>query len=227
MAIAFRGHDIIAVTNGNSATFTFLSPNSGSVPVAGDVVVIVSGAFGRAGNEGRIGNALGYTEVNDLTATTRRIRVAWKVFVAGETGPVVEGTGNNADAMAAVAIWFSGVDTTNPFSTTNTTATGNSTNPDPPAITPADNDCAIVVLAGSGIHDATPGTITNYNVLASASASDTNPNSATIAYRLLSGGSGSPENPAAFTTWAAGNWGVVTAALKPEAVNILMGQAML
>ena len=218
MAIAFKGHVTGQATNGNNATLNLASPTSGSAPSAGDVVLAVSCSFGRAGNEGRIGNALSYAPVNDFNSATRRHRVAWKAWVSGENSITVEGSANSADAMAASAIWFSGVDTVNPFSTTNTTATGTSTNPNAAAIVPADNNCAIVVLAGSSNTDAAPGTLTSYTVLASIASNDTNQNTVNIAYRILSGGSGVSQDPAAYNAWITGDWGVVTAALQEASV---------
>jgi hypothetical protein len=219
MAVAFKGHVTGSTTNGTNITLNLAAPTSGAAPAAGDVVFVVSCSYARAGNEGRIGNALSYASVNDFNSTTRRHRVAWKAWASGENSVVVEGTANASDGMAAVAVWFSGVDTASPFSVTNAQVTGNSTNPNPPAIVPADNNCAIVVLAGSGSNDAAPGTLANYTVLTAINGNDANPNSAAVAYRILSGGSGVSEDPAAFSAWITGNWGVVTAALQAPTVT--------
>ena len=216
MAVAFRGHIQGTATNGANITLTLTSPTSGAAPQVDDIILVVSTTLNRSGNEGRIGNALSYTEEFSLV-TIARFRFAWKLYVSGENSLVVEGSANTQDGMTAMAIWFSGVDTASPFSTTSQSATGFSL-PDPPAITPADNDCMIVCRGGINVVDATPGTMTNYTVLGSPTANDNNDSSTALAYRLLSGGSGASENPGTWASWTSTNWGAVTAALKPAAV---------
>jgi hypothetical protein len=226
MAIAFVGNTQAGggVLNGANVTLNLNAPGVGSAPSVGDIVLIVSSTFGRAGNEGRIGNALSYTQIADLTGGTQRIRVAWKAFAAGENSVTIEGSGNGSDGMAGFAIWFSGVDAS-PFSVTSTTNTGTTGSPDPAAITPAHDDCMIVCLGGVNANDNDPGTQTNYTVVIGAAANDANDSGAAGSRRLLSGGSGVSEDPPVYVGWASTGWGVLTAALK--AADTLMGQAML
>ena len=212
MALSFVGADSGTNTNGGNVTFDLSTVS----PQVGDIVFIVSAVFGRAGTEGRIGNALSYTEIVDTTNTTR-VRVAYKVFATGETGPVIEGSGNIADATVGVWSIFRGQDTSTPIDVTTTTATGSSTNPDPPSITPTSNDCMILAMSGSGVNDTTPGTITSYTTASNATRADDNPMSVALAYRLLSGGAGSGENPAAWSGWSTGAWVSATVAIRPAA----------
>lgn len=214
MAIAF----VVEVAGGTSNGVNRDLDISGLASV-GDLVLVVSSAFGRAGNEGRIGNALGYTQIADVT-NTQRVRVAWKIYVSGENTVTVEGSGNAADATCGYLMIFNGFQAGTPIDVTPTTATGNSTNPDCPAITPAHNNCMIVALAGSSAADATPGTVASYTqpTTPGAQGIDTNNASAAGVYRLLSGGGGSPENPAAWSAWLTGTWVGVTVAIRDAAV---------
>lgn len=216
MAITFIGSTSGTAINGGNVTLT-LSGISGIA--TGDLVYIASGTFGRAGNEGRIGNALGFTADRDVTNTIR-LRTAYKIYNSGTDGTcTVEGSTNAADGMTAVAFVFRGTNAgTFALDVTSTTATGSSTNPDPPSITPTDANCCIIAGAVSAVVDATPGTITNYTEPTTFvnTASDTNNSTTAMAYRILSGGAGAAENPAAFSSWSTAAWVSFSVALRPS-----------
>lgn len=220
MALSFIGAATATATNGGNATFNLAAANP-SGPSDGDLVVIISGTFGRAGNEGRIGNALSYVPLVDVTATTR-LRVAYKVFGSSETAPVVEGSGNTADALVAACIILRGQDAS-PIDVTSTTANGSSADPDPASITPVSNDCAIITLATSGVNDGGVLAPTNYTRVAQNAAADTNNITTAIAYRILTGGAGSPEDPATFTAWSSGAWVAATVAIRPAGAGAATG----
>jgi hypothetical protein len=81
----------------------------------------------------------------------------------------------------------------------------------------------IVIFSGEydsdGATDQTPGTVTSYSTPVTR-YHDTGGTDAIIAsaYRLLSGGAGVGENPAAFSAWAPGGAdGSMTIALRPAA----------
>lgn len=220
MAIAFRGSVAAGANNGNNVSLA-LSTISGIT--TGDRVVIVSGAGpNRAGNEGRIGNALGFTEIIDQSVSNViRARAAHKSYNSATDGTcTVEGSGNTADGTAAVAFAFSGVDSTTPIDVTSTTATGSGVGqPNPPSITPTSANCAILAAGVSSLIDATKGTLANYTQPTpfSANGNDTNDADVAISYRLLSGGAGSPEDPPAYASWGTGSWVAATIALRPQA----------
>ncbi len=224
MAITFVGCNVGTATNGGNVTHsaTVLLDSGGSTVSAavGDLLVVASTTFGRAGNEGRIGNALSYTQDVDTTPGTQRFRVAYKIYVSGENSVVAEGSGNAADAMASVIFCFRGVDTSTPLDVATTTANATSTNPDPPAITPTNNNCAILVFAGSAVNDGSVTKPTGYTDFGTAqsSISDSDTNSSTIAgaYKILSGGGGASENPGSWTAWTSGAWVAATMALRPS-----------
>ena len=124
--------------------------------------------------------------------------------------------------MSAVALVFRGV-TAGGFSlnVTTLTATGASTNPNPPANTPTLDNCCIVIGGSSTVQDTTPsGTITNYlpATPVNNNATDTNPSTTAMAYRILSGGAGVSTDPGAFTSWSNSSWVAFTAVLRPSGV---------
>lgn len=213
MAITFIGSNDVGISNGGNSTLD-LTTATPAGPSDGDLIVICSSTFGRAGNEGRIGNALSYTEIFDVT-NTNRLRIAYKVFAAGETGPVVEGSGNAADGLAVIFSIFRGQNTATPIDVAITSATGSSADPDPAAITPASDDCAIVVFAGSSSDDPNITSPTNYTEIEDRGITETNSASASNAYRILSGGAGASENPGTFTLWTTGAWVAATVAIRP------------
>lgn len=215
MAISIIGAVNATAVDGGNATIDISSLS----PQTDDLVVIASGTAMRSGNEGRIGNALSYTQDSNL-ASGQRLRTAYKKYVSSETSITVEGSGNAYDALVAVAIVLRGQDTTTPIDVTSTATGGNSTNPDCPSITPSSNDCCILAIANSVVSDTSVTAPTNYTkpTNGSINAVDTNSYTLAIAYRLLSGGAGAAENPANFTAWSTGVWQSITMAIRPAAV---------
>lgn len=215
MAISIIGAVNATAVDGGNATIDISSLS----PQVNDLVVIGSETATRGGNEGRIGNALSYTQ--DKTGTSgQKFRTAYKKYVSGEDTITIEGSGNASDALAAVAIVLRGQDTTTPLDVASTITGGNSTNPDCPSITPSNNDCCILAIAGSLISDSSVTSPTNYTKPTNGSINAVDTNSCTIAisYRLLSGGGGAAENPASYTSWSTGPWYGATMAILPAAV---------
>jgi hypothetical protein len=126
-------------------------------------------------------------------------------------------TGSNTNSGTAIALAFRGVDTTTAL---DVAAVGNNNNPpDPSSITPANNNCCIVIVGGTNSVDNNIGTVTNYTHPTNHKISSEDDESTTIAgaYRILSGGASSAENPGTWSGWAAGDdIGVAyTVALRP------------
>ena len=217
MAISFVGFNGDNVINGGNLSID-LTAASPSAPSDGDLCIGLSYVFDRSGNEGRIGNALSYTPLVDNTTGTYRLRVAWKNFVTGDTPVAIEGSGNANDGTVGQVYIFRGHDSSTPFDVTTTETNATSTNPDPPAIVPSSDDCMIVAMSGSSNIDSTPGTVASYTVITGRAANDINPARVNTAYRLLSGGGGASENPAAWSSWSSGVWVSVTAAIRPAGV---------
>lgn len=212
MSITIVGAVKATATDGNNATIDISSLS----PQTDDLVFIASGTASRSSNEGRIGNSLSYTQDINLTSA-QRFRTAYKKYISGETSITIEGSGNASDALVAVAILLRGQDTTTPIDVTSTTAGGNSTNPDCPSITPSSNDCCILAITNSTVVDASITAPTNYTIPTNgtANASDTNSYTIAIAYRILSGGGGSAENPSSYTNWSSSVWQAATTAIRP------------
>jgi hypothetical protein len=138
----------------------------------------------------------------------------------GLTSYTISGSGTDALTFSA-QIWRG----TEQLDVTQATASGNSTNPNPASITPVSNDCGIAIMAvcttisAGGGNDTTPGTITNYTVDPNGSIAGGDSGIALFAintaWRVLSGGAGAAEDPAAFSSWTTGDWWVATMALRP------------
>jgi hypothetical protein len=164
-----------------------------------------------------IGSVSGYTQLASINVSGNNfIWVGYKKMAASpDASAVVTGTGSSAFGMSAVAMIFRGVNATTPIDVTTTTASGSSTNPNPPAITPANNNCAIVIMGGS-VDDSSPGSIASYSTpVVATSVGATFNTSFAGCYQLLSGGASVAQDPAAFSSWSTGAWGVATIALRP------------
>lgn len=186
----------------------------------GDIVLIVSGTNARAANEGRIGNALAYQEIANQ-ANGIRGRVAWKAYnTADGTTVTVEGSGSVQDAMSATMSVWRGAPAT-PFYVSAVVATGNSTNPNPGAITPISANDAIVALAVSAVNDVpTTGANGSYTIPATgaSSATDNNPASSAFEYQILAGGAGVSQDPPAFPGWNTATWVAFTVDIASQVI---------
>jgi hypothetical protein len=209
MAITFRGAAGGSVTNGGTVSIDLTA-------IAGlaqdDVVVLISRSSAGTG-----ASVSGWTDIWKNQDATQSL-VAYKVMGGvPDTSVSFWDTGGTSDSGAATALAFTGVDTATPL---DVTAVKVSATTDPPAIVPTSDDCAIVVLATSMVNDATPGTMTNYNVQTAAAANDTNPTTAVGTYRILTGGAGASENPPTFSTFSSTAAWVATVALRPAGVAV-------
>lgn len=221
MASSFIG--IAGGNAANGAAFNVdLTTASPSAPSDGDLCIAWSYVPDRGGNVGRIGNSLSYNEfVDDTTSTaTYRFRAAWKNFTTGEETVGIETSSNASDGGVAQIIVLRGHDSSTPLDVTTVIAAGSSTNPNPGAIVPSSNDCMILALGASGNTDTVPGTMTNYTTMAGRSSADAISVAVNSARRLLTGGAGASENPAAWSAWATGEWVVATVAIRPAGAAV-------
>jgi len=225
MAISFVGAAENSDVNGADVTLTLPSM------LADDLVIVANGIGDNSGtDQNLVMITTGYTEVADLFSNDNRdtnFGVFWKKMGATpDTTAQVEGFGNSAQGVAAVAMAFRGVDTTTPMDVTPTTATGIDTfNPNPPSIDHNNPSGVWTVIAVGSAHTATPfayttiptGYDTNWTDIG---ADDDSNATAGIGYRT---DPGDPENPGALVhsgSDAAGHsWAACTIALRPAAAG--------
>lgn len=127
--------------------------------------------------------------------------------------------GANYSKIVGNVLIFRGHNAVAPIDASNSTTGSGAGNP--PAVTPTVDNCIIGFITAGDVYDATPGTVSNYTLPTNylAAENDTFPYGVMTAcgYRILSGGAGVEENPAAFSSWASGNkFAAVTFAIKPS-----------
>jgi hypothetical protein len=158
MAIQYVGHGT-AVTDGNTDTVVSLTALTGglaSSPSEGDLVVVYVGKTLQSDADMSLDTA-GYTEVADLYANDTRdanLGVYYK-FMGSTPDTEVRFSSVGAAAENMHVRVFRGVDQTTPMDVTRTTATGlNSSDVNPPSITPVTAGAWIVVGgAGAEVND--------------------------------------------------------------------------
>ncbi len=210
MAIALRGTPTTnSATNGGNITLNM------PAGVAQNDVVIVGYAMNAAGTGGT--SSGGWTQIGANVTNTVRIQIFRKVMGAvPDTSIVLTGSTLAADSSSAIAIAFSGVNTGAPENgVTLTSATGTSTNPDCPSITPTITGSVVVAYAAGAAIDTTgtggPGGYSNFTQVSS------NDNNDTTSYLAWKGSltAGTAEDPSAFTGVSSVAWAAYTICLAP------------
>lgn len=159
----------------------------------------------------------GYTNLHTHAVSGLQANLSYKIQTSSvDTSISFWDTGGSGDAGVAFARAFRGVDTADPFAATTIEASGTTTTPDCGAITPAVDNAAIVLFAAMTGNDS-PTHPANYTTLADDEiGSDTNDISGASNFRILSGGGGASENPAAYGSWVpTAQWVAYTVALRP------------
>lgn len=162
MAIGFRGSVTEeGASNNLTLDLTALTGGSGSAALANDVVYVLS-VRATGTNDDVTMSTSGYAELADLYAndTADTNLGLFRKVMGGtpDTSAVTSSPGNSGHGAAAIAMVFSGVDTTTPEDVTSVTVTGtNGSLSDPGAITPTTAGAWIVGFYGS----ATEGTTTS------------------------------------------------------------------
>ncbi|MCI0557473.1 MAG: hypothetical protein MN733_03180, partial [Nitrososphaera sp.] len=131
------------------------------------------------------------------------------------------GSGGGSDATVGIMFAFRGMEPIQ-ITTTVNNSNGNSTNPDPPSVTSTMDSEGFVITCDSAVNDSSPGTVTNYpttipglrSVAVNESGTDM---SMAMAWRVRP--AAGAENPAAFSTWATGQWLCETIAVEPWGIN--------
>lgn len=214
-----------------SVSLTALTGGLSSTAAEGDIVVVIWGwATNAVADPGTLTmSTSGYTYCfTDLYANDTReanMRMAYKVMGSTpDTTAVCNRVNNGAyGGGIAVQVWRN-VDTASPLTGTSSGATGtNSNDGNPPAITPAVNDAVVVCgMVGSGSTTASgtktaPADYTTYHVSTKGDGTGADCYLA-LSARILSGGSGVSENPAAYSggsTTTSDGWCAGTLALNP------------
>ena len=212
MAIAFVGTASGSVIAGGDLNLPI-------TPSAGNIVVVTLGTSSNLGVLFATITTSGYTQLSSTdsgAAPNMRVITAYKIM-GGTPDTSIDFTGNGVatDTLAAVAQWFSGVDATTPIDQTTTTATGSSTNPDPPSITTVTDGAIVIACAGGAINDASVTAPSTYTHIDSWNSNGTNDVTAAMASKIIA--SHGAENPATYTTWSNSKWATATIALRPAA----------
>lgn len=197
---------------------------------AGDLVIVISSNVTYINGSGystvKNGAAVSYTRVTQLgnlaaSASCPQASIDYKFWEDSNDNTIAIGAPIDPNGGGeCVAFVFRGVDPTTPIDVTTTTASGNSTNPNCPAVTPGSNNCCILAAAASGISDSSPGTVTSFTEPSPFRINGqpwgvTRNLTTAMAYNILSGGGGSAQDPAAYSSWSTGRWVAFTIALRP------------
>lgn len=228
MAITFVGSANNGRTNGSTLG---VAPHANTQ--VGDWLVAIQGS--------RNGGAASFTDdVNgtwtNVTSTITNDTVVAKVGlqkVVGSVPTAIDGTGSGGldDSWHMEVLTFRGCHDTQPSVAIANSSGSGSVDADAPAVTPGHDDCAIVALVARDSTDASHGTITNYTVISGAGTGDVNPIMLGAAYRILTGGNGVSQDPAAWSLFNdggssnAGEYVAFTVALRPSAGTAHVGQA--
>ncbi len=213
MAITFvAAATPVSVINGGTCTID-LTTITGLA--AGDIVIFAACATGAdASIPG------GWTNIftGSGGAVNRRLAFGYK-FMGGspDTSVTFWDTGGSTESGTAVAWAMRGVDTSTPLDgVTPTSIESASAVPNCPSIVPSSNDCAVIIAAYNLVIDASIGTVTNYTTTGLTTTSDDSTDTTICGgYRILSGGAGGTEDPAAWSTWTAASYSAATAVLRP------------
>lgn len=210
-----RTQSFVGITSNVTVSLTSLTGGLASAPAAGDIVIVY---FATGSNTDRNLVVAGYQEIADIygNATTNdsNLVVACKTMGATpDTSFVLTGgTLSTADAGTVSVQVFRNV--TNPLPSF-LTSIGDTTNPNPPSITPLVNNSVIVAGGGqghaSGTLTFTSSDLTNF---ISVGASDTYASTVGMGYKELASGSFDPATFGGGSPNASNGWTAVTLALS-------------
>lgn len=208
--------------NGGDVTLTF-----DVTPSENDVVIVYGGAsYFSSPNPAAPGT--GYTQIALYSHASNLFFGAWykRMGASPDSSVVCHGNGQANSATAYGCYVLRGVDTTTFADATATTAgltTG--TNPDAPSITTVTNGAWVIAVAGSQVNDATPGTVSGYSNQYTTTGNDAI--DITVAGATFEKTTAGEENPAAWSSWASGNWYAISIAVRPTVTSTTTGAAFL
>jgi len=210
-------------SQGDSATASVTVPTVSGGILAGDYLVVAFCACESEDNtsgvpSGMDGEWISELQVGQSPPSVPGLQVFYELCSGGESGTRSTGLSFTCGWMM-IAFVVRGVDGTTPLDVTPTTAQSTATGyPNPPAITPTNDDCMILAF---GIKDETGADNltshpTNYTGLGWENNNQSTGGTLMCAYRVLSGGGGSSEDPGAWSG-SGGNdeWAAATIACRP------------
>lgn len=220
MAIEFVGSATATAIDGGSpaVSLTALTGGIDTRPRKDDIIL----AFGAVPSNTAGIDWSGYTLIDEAnnSANTARGAIYYKISDGTETTATFTGDAVATSSVGAMVMVFRGVDTATPQDAAAVAATGSSTNPDAPSITPVTNEAVVVAFAFSLVNDATITVPSGYAGLTTVNAgADTNDVSMAAAY-LGGRNQSTAEDPAAFTGWSTASWRAVSVALRPAATRL-------
>lgn len=219
MAISLVGSSI-AESDSINSPYTLTLPGGLQ---ENDLVIIVSGwASTSDGTPG----VSGYTQITELYSNDTRdanMSVDYKFMGAtpDTTASVTAVTAAGSHGSSSIAFVLRGVDTTNPFDVTSTTATGtNTATPDNPSITPTTSGAWVLATAlctqPNGTSDASVALSGYSNVVTSLSVNGSNRDAlAMIASKEWTSGAENPSAWTGITSSAFDSWCAATLAVRP------------
>jgi hypothetical protein len=221
VAKGFVGGTTGTAINGGNVTLTLTSGLAGgsrATIAKGDLVLVWgcmpgNGAASWPGDWETLNNGLNGNN------TSRNILAAKKIGDTLDTNVTFTADGLGTSSVGAIAMVFSAADLERRVAIT--TATGNTTDPNPPAITPSENASGVVCFASQRVDDAAITVPTNYvNLVFVNSNGDTNDIGLAGAWRDGRNG-GASEDPPAFTGWLTGQWRAVTVVIVDAKSSML------
>ena len=221
MAITVEGTPTSA--QGDGATATVSVPTVSGGILADDILVVAFCACESEDNtsntpSGMDGEWISELQVGQTPPSVPGLQVFYEICSGGESG-------TRSTALSFTCGWMMtafvlrGVDATTPLDVTPTTVQSTATGyPDPPSITPTNNDCMILAF---GIKDETGADNltshpTNYTGIDWNNNNQSTGGTLMVAYRLLSGGGGSAEDPGIWSGDGGNDeWAAATIACRP------------
>ncbi len=209
-------------TTGSTVTLTF--PTGANAPKQNDVVIFFGGHGSAGGAAGP--STAGYTRIASTTAATAPNFGAWYKVMGASPDTTVAGSGiGSTDGTAYAAYLLTGVDTSVFDATSVTAGPTTSTNPDAASITTVTSGAWVLDLAGNNTQDNSPGTVSTFTNLTISDNANSSAADLSIAGAATTSSPVGADNPAAWSTWASGNWFAITIALKPGIAPTVSTQA--
>ena len=221
MAISLQGTPTSAQGDGSTATVNVPTVSGGIQD--GDLLLVLFACCESEDNTSNVpsgmdGEWIAEYQVGQSPPSVPGMQLWYEWCSGGESG-------TRSTALSFTSGWMMiawvlrGVDPTTPLDVSITQVQSTSTGlPNPPPITPTSDDCMIAAL---GLKDETgadnlTSDPTNYTGLGYENNNQSTGGTLMAAYRLLSGGSGSPEDPSAWvTTGGNDEWCACTVAFRP------------
>ena len=213
----------VATNSGDGTDFSVTVPSdvSGGI-LAGDWIVVIALHCESEDNTWGLpswadAEWLAELQVGQSPPSVPGVQVFAELCAGGESGTRASTDGTFAGGWNVICFVVRGVDGTTPLDVTVTTAQSTATGePDPPSITPTNDNCLILAIGGQDDTGAgSGGTQTNYTQLGFVNNNQSTGGNLYASYRILSGGGGSPEDPPAWNSSNNDEWCGATIALRP------------